>query len=99
MLASRAPHAQDTLDVLQRPADKVSRYPMFRPLWGRTTSSRRCAQGAAHRGATRRWRSKRKRAARVIQARWRGTELKPEVDRDALEAIFTEFCRVSAWPT
>ena len=33
-------------------------------------------------------------AARVIQARWRGTELKPEVDRDALEAIFTEFCRV-----
>ena len=25
---------QDTLDVLQRPADKVSRYPMFRPLTG-----------------------------------------------------------------
>ena len=89
---------QDTLDVLQRPADKVSRYPMFRPLTGphNILEEMRAELEQVHswRHPPRKERSKRKRAARVIQARWRGTELKPEVDRDALEAIFTEFCRV-----
>ena len=82
---------QDTLDVLQRPADKVSRYPMFRPLTGphNVLEEMLVELERVHswRHPPRKERSKRKRAARVIQARWRGTELKPEVDRDALEAI------------
>ena len=89
---------QDTLDVLQRPADKVSRYPMFRPLTGphSVLEEMRVELERVHswRHPPRKERSKRKRAARVIQARWRGTPLKPEVDRDALETIFTDFCRV-----
>ena len=71
---------------------------MFRPLTGQhnVLEEMRVELERVHswRHPPRKERSKRKRAARVIQARWRGTELKPEVDRDALEAIFTEFCRV-----
>ena len=99
MLAAGAPHAAGHA---RRPAaargQGVRGTPCSGRSRGRTTSWRRCAPSSSGctrgRHPPRKERSKRKRAARVIQARWRGTELKPEVDRDALEAIFTDFCRV-----
>ena len=98
LLAKRFITKQDTVDVLMRPAERVPRYPLFRPLTG-PHNALEAMQVELHRvhawrHPPRNQRSKRKRAARVIQARWRGIELTEEINRDALEAVFKEFCAV-----
>jgi hypothetical protein len=98
LLAKRFITKQDTVDVLMRPAERVPRYPLFRPLTG-PHNALEAMQVELHRvhawrHPPRHQRSKRKRAARVIQARWRGVELTEKIDRDALEAVFKEFCAV-----